>query len=268
MNKKELEIISKDLRKDIINCIYNAGSGHPGGSLSVIDIVTYLYFEKMNISVENIKDKNRDIFILSKGHAAPAQYVALAKKDFFPKEDLMSLRKTGSFLQGHPCAEKCPGVEVSTGSLGQGFSNGCGLALSKKMDSLSGNVYVILGDGEIQEGIVWETAMAGAKFKLNNLVAIIDRNRIQLDGRTKEIMEIDPLEEKWNSFGWNVVKCDGHNFDSINDAFNKLHENKPTVIIAETIKGKGVSFMEDNVAWHGVAPSEKEKDMAIAELSK
>ena len=145
MNKKELEIISRDLRKDIINCIYNAGSGHPGGSLSVIDIVTYLYFEKMNISVENIKDKNRDIFILSKGHAAPAQYVALAKKGFFPKEDLMSLRKTGSFLQGHPCAEKCPGVEVSTGSLGQGFSNGCGLALSKKMDNLSGNVYVILG---------------------------------------------------------------------------------------------------------------------------
>ena len=267
MNKLELQKISKELRRDIIESISKAGSGHPGGALSVIDIVTYLYFEKMNISVDKMKDKERDIFVLSKGHAAPAQYVALAKKGFFDREELWNLRKTGAILQGHPCKDKCPGVEVSTGSLGQGLSNGCGIALGKKMDNLKGNVYVVLGDGEIQEGIVWETAMSAAMFKLNNLVAIVDKNNIQLDGRTSEIMNVDSLEEKWKGFGWNVISCDGHDFEDLDRSFNNLSEDKPTVIIANTIKGKGVSFMEDNVAWHGMAPNAEETKQALEELN-
>ncbi|MBY7026799.1 MULTISPECIES: transketolase [Clostridium] len=270
MNKQHLENISKELRKDIIEMIYESGSGHPGGSLSIIDVVTYLYFEKMNIDPKNPKLEGRDRFILSKGHAAPAQYSALAKRGFFEREELKTLRKLGSFLQGHPDAKKCPGVEISTGSLGQGFSNSCGLALASKMDNKSEKVYVVLGDGEIQEGIVWETAMASAKFKLDNLVAIVDKNGIQLDGRTSEIMDVDPLADRWKSFGWNVIECDGHNFDEIDEAFNKAGqvEGKPTVIIAHTIKGKGISFMEDNVAWHGMAPSKEQKEQAVIELSK
>ncbi|EES50474.1 transketolase [Clostridium botulinum] len=270
MNKQHLENISKELRKDIIEMIYESGSGHPGGSLSIIDVVTYLYFEKMNIDPKNPKLEGRDRFILSKGHAAPAQYSALAKRGFFEREELKNLRKLGSFLQGHPDAKKCPGVEISTGSLGQGFSNSCGLALASKMDNKSEKVYVVLGDGEIQEGIVWETAMAAAKFKLDNLVAIVDKNGIQLDGRTSEIMDVDPLADRWKSFGWNVIECDGHNFDEIDEAFNKAGQvkGKPTVIIAHTIKGKGVSFMEDNVAWHGMAPSKEQKEQAVIELSK
>ncbi|MDR5588076.1 transketolase [Clostridium aquiflavi] len=270
MNKQHLENISKELRKDIIEMIYESGSGHPGGSLSIIDIVTYLYFEKMNIDPKNPKLEGRDRFILSKGHAAPAQYSALAKRGFFEREELKNLRKLGSFLQGHPDAKKCPGVEISTGSLGQGFSNSCGLALASKMDNKSEKIYVVLGDGEIQEGIVWETAMAAAKFKLDNLVAIVDKNGIQLDGRTSEIMDVDPLGDRWKSFGWNVIECDGHNFDEIDEAFNKVGQvkGKPTVIIAHTIKGKGISFMEDNVAWHGMAPSKEQKEQAIIELSK
>ncbi|MBN1066296.1 transketolase [Clostridium botulinum] len=270
MNKQHLENISKELRKDIIEMIYESGSGHPGGSLSIIDVVTYLYFEKMNIDPKNPKLEGRDRFILSKGHAAPAQYSALAKRGFFEREELKTLRKLGSFLQGHPDAKKCPGVEISTGSLGQGFSNSCGLALASKMDNKSEKVYVVLGDGEIQEGIVWETAMAAAKFKLDNLVAIVDKNGIQLDGRTSEIMDVDPLADRWKSFGWNVIECDGHNFDEIDEAFNKAGqvEGKPTVIIAHTIKGKGISFMEDNVAWHGMAPSKEQKEQAVIELSK
>lgn len=267
MIRVELEKTAKELRRDIIESINKAGSGHPGGALSVIDIVTYLYFEKMDVSVDKMEDKDRDIFILSKGHAAPAQYVALAKKGFFDREELCNLRKTGAILQGHPCKDKCPGVEVSTGSLGQGLSNGCGIALAKKMDNLKGNVYVILGDGEIQEGIVWETAMSAAMFKLNNLVAIVDKNNIQLDGRTSEIMNVDSLEEKWKGFGWNVVTCDGHDFEELDRSFNNLSEDKPTVIIANTIKGKGVSFMEDNVAWHGMAPNEEQTKQALAELN-
>ncbi|NFI53826.1 transketolase [Clostridium botulinum] len=270
MNKQHLENISKELRTDIIEMIYESGSGHPGGSLSIIDVVTYLYFEKMNIDPKNPKLEGRDRFILSKGHAAPAQYSALAKRGFFEREELKNLRKLGSFLQGHPDVKKCPGVEISTGSLGQGFSNSCGLALASKMDNKSEKVYVVLGDGEIQEGIVWETAMAAAKFKLDNLVAIVDKNGIQLDGRTSEIMDVDPLADRWKSFGWNVIECDGHNFDEIDEAFNNSGqvEGKPTVIIAHTIKGKGISFMEDNVAWHGMAPSKEQKEQAVIELSK
>lgn len=270
MKFQELQCISKELRKDIIQMIYDSGSGHPGGSLSIIDVITYLYFEKMNIDPENPRMEGRDIFILSKGHAAPAQYATLAKKGFFNKSELKNLRKLGSFLQGHPDAKKCSGVEVSTGSLGQGFSNGCGLALANKLDNRKGNIYVVLGDGEIQEGIVWETAMSAVQFKLDNLVAIVDKNGIQLDGRTSEIMGVDPLKDRWESFGWSVVECDGHDFEAIHTAFNNIgvKEGKPTVIIANTVKGKGVSFMEDNVAWHGVAPSKEQMEQAIEELSR
>ncbi len=270
MDRKNLMEISNELRKDIIETIYNAGSGHPGGSLSAIDIITYLYFEKMNVNPENPKMKNRDKFILSKGHAAPAQYAALSKKGFFDKSELKNLRKLGSILQGHPDAKKCPGIEISTGSLGQGFSNACGIALGNKMDNKNSKVYVLLGDGEIQEGIVWEAAMSASQFKLDNLVAIIDKNGIQLDGRTKEIMDVERLKDRWESFGWNVVECNGNDFNEIDQAFKALEDctGKPSLIIAKTIKGKGVSFMEDNAAWHGAAPNEEQRKIALEELSK
>lgn len=267
MKVQELQNISNELRKDIIEMIYESGSGHPGGSLSAIDIITYLYFSKMNIDPKNKDMRDRDKFVLSKGHAAPAQYAALAKKGYFNSDELKNLRKIGSFLQGHPDRKKCPGIEISTGSLGQGFSNACGLALANKIDKRLGRVYVVLGDGELQEGIVWEVAMAAAHFKLDNLVAIIDKNGIQLDGRTDEVMNTNPLGDKWLSFGWNVVKCNGHDFNDIDRAFNiKENNGMPTVVIAETIKGKGVSFMEDNVAWHGAAPSKQQVEDAIKEL--
>lgn len=268
MNKEQLAEISKELRVDIVKMINKAGSGHPGGSLSVIDILTYLYFEKMNVDVQNPKDENRDRFVLSKGHAAPALYATLAKKGFFPKEELDNLRVLGSILQGHPDSKKCPGIDICTGSLGQGFSNACGIAIGNKLNKSDAKVYVALGDGEIQEGIVWEAMMSAAKYKLDNLVAIIDFNGIQLDGRTNEIMPIDNLAGRVANFGWNVVECDGHNFDEIHEAFNKADEckDKPTCIIAHTIKGKGVSFMEDNVAWHGAAPNREQTDEAIKEL--
>ena len=270
MNKNNLIEISNELRKDIIDTIYYAGSGHPGGSLSVIDIVTYLYFEKMNIDAKNPNMENRDRFILSKGHAAPAQYVALAKKGFFDKSELKNLRQLGSILQGHPDKKKCPGVEISTGSLGQGFSNACGIALGNKMDNRDSKVYVILGDGEIQEGIVWEAAMSASQFKLDNLVAIIDKNGIQLDGRTEDIMDLKRLKDRWESFGWNVVECNGNDFDEIDEAFTTLEnkKGKPSLIIANTIKGKGVSFMEDNPAWHGAAPNDEQRKIALEELSR
>ena len=268
MNKENLIEISKELRQDIIQMINKAGSGHPGGSLSVIDILTYLYFEKMNVDVKNPKADDRDRFVLSKGHAAPALYATLAKKGFFDKEELNSLRVLGSILQGHPDAKKCPGVDISTGSLGQGISNACGVALGYKMDKSDGRVYVVLGDGEIQEGIVWEAMMAANKYKLDNLVAIIDNNKIQLDGRVSEIMPNDNLKERIANFGWNVVECNGHDFEELDKAFNNAEsiKNKPTCIIANTVKGKGVSFMEDNVAWHGAAPNAQQTKQAIEEI--
>lgn len=268
MNKEQLAEISKELRVDIVKMINKAGSGHPGGSLSVIDILTYLYFEKMNVDVYNPKSKDRDRFVLSKGHAAPALYATLAKKGFFPKEELDNLRQLGSILQGHPDAKKCPGVDICTGSLGQGFSNACGIALGAKLDKSDVKVYTILGDGEIQEGIVWEAMMSAVKFKLDNLVAIIDHNKIQLDGRNDEIMPIENLQSRIANFGWNVVECDGHDFDEIHKAFIKADKckDKPTCIIAHTIKGKGVSFMEDEVSWHGAAPNNEQTEQAIKEL--
>lgn len=266
MNKNRLIEISNKLRIDILEMISSSGSGHPGGSLSIIDILTYLYFEKMDI--KELDEEKRDRFILSKGHAAPALYAVLCEKGYFEKKELKNLRKMGSILQGHPDSKKCLGVEVSTGSLGQGFSNACGMALGLKMNNIDNKVYVILGDGELQEGIIWETIMASYKFKLDNLVAIIDNNKIQLDGRTEEIMPIKNLKGIIENFGWEVYECDGHNFEDIDKIFNLL-ENKnglPKMIIANTIKGKGVSFMEDKVEWHGVAPNKEQLEQAKKEI--
>ncbi|WP_195953996.1 transketolase [Clostridium saudiense] len=268
MNKEKLVEISKELRKNIIETISKAGSGHPGGSLSIIDIISYLYFEKMNVDVLNPKAEDRDRFVLSKGHAAPALYVTLAEKGFFDKEELNHLREIGSILQGHPDAKKCPGVDICTGSLGQGFSNSCGIALGNKLNKSKAMTYVVLGDGEIQEGIVWEAMMSASKYKLDNLVAIVDKNNIQLDGRVSEIMPEENLANRITDFGWHVVECNGHDYDDINRAFNEIEQvkDKPKCIIANTIKGKGVSFMEDNVAWHGAAPNAEQTEKAIAEI--
>lgn len=268
MKYPELKEIAQNIRIDIIRAIHAAGSGHPGGSLSAADIVTALYFREMNIDSKNPKMLTRDKFILSKGHAGPVQYAALAEKGFFPKEDLLTLRKMGSKLQGHPDMKKVPGIEMSTGSLGQGFSVSVGMALANRMDSNEGRIYVLLGDGEIQEGIVWEAAMSAAHYGLDNLTAILDWNGLQIDGKNEDVMTVSPVDEKFKSFGWNVLYIDGHNFDEIVEAFNKARntEGKPTIIIAKTIKGKGVSFMEDNPGWHGKAPSDEEAKKAVEEL--
>lgn len=264
----ELELMAKNIRMDIIRAVHAAGSGHPGGSLSAADIVTALYFREMNIDPANPKMGQRDKFILSKGHAGPVQYAALAEKGFFPKEDLLTLRKLGSKLQGHPDMKKVPGVEMSTGSLGQGFSVSVGMALANRLDESQGRIYVLLGDGELQEGIVWEAAMAAAHYGLDNLTAIVDWNGLQIDGKNDDVISVSPVDEKFKSFGWNVICIDGHNFDEIIGAFNKARNTsgKPTVIVAKTIKGKGVSFMEDNAGWHGKAPSDEEAKKAVEEL--
>lgn len=268
MKYPELKEIAQNIRIDIIRAIHAAGSGHPGGSLSAADIVTALYFREMNIDSKNPKMLTRDKFILSKGHAGPVQYAALAEKGFFPKEDLLTLRKMGSKLQGHPDMKKVPGIEMSTGSLGQGFSVSVGMALANRMDSNEGRIYVLLGDGELQEGIVWEAAMSAAHYGLDNLTAILDWNGLQIDGKNEDVMTVSPVDEKFKSFGWNVLYIDGHNFDEIVEAFNKARntEGQPTIIIAKTIKGKGVSFMEDNPGWHGKAPSDEEAKKAVEEL--
>ncbi|AGX44797.1 transketolase [Clostridium saccharobutylicum] len=271
MNKEKLISISKEVKKDIVEMIYEAKSGHPGGSLSCSDIITYLYNEKMNVDVNNPKDPNRDRFVLSKGHAAPAIYSVLAEKGYFPKEELNKLRKVGALLQGHPDSKHVPGVDVSTGSLGQGISNAVGMALGLRAQGNNAKVYVVLGDGELQEGLVWEASMAAAHYKLDNLIAIIDNNGLQIDGKNEEVMGISPLDKKFESFGWNVIVCeDGNDFDSIHEAFSKVDEvkEKPSVIIAKTVKGKGVSFMENNAGWHGQAPNEEEKNKALSELER
>ncbi|MEN8076900.1 transketolase [Clostridioides difficile] len=268
MNKENLILTSKEVRKDIIEMLYESKSGHPGGSLSCADIMTYLYFEKMNVNVENPKDENRDRFVMSKGHAAPALYAALAEKGFFPKEELMHLRKIGAMLQGHPDAKNIPGVDVSTGSLGQGISNAVGMALGLKHKKSTSKVYAILGDGEIQEGLVWEALMAAGHYKLDNLVAILDYNGLQIDGKNEDVMTISPVDKKFESFGWNVVVCDGHDYEDIDRAFGEVASDKPTMIIAKTVKGKGVSFMENEAGWHGQAPNLEQKEAALVELSK
>lgn len=267
-NHEKLQEVACQIRKDIISMIAEAGSGHPGGSLSAADILSVLYFEKMNIDPENPKWEERDIFILSKGHGAPVLYSALARRGYFSPDKLMDLRRIDSMLQGHPDMKGTPGVEMSTGSLGQGFSTSIGMALAAKLDNKKNRIYVLLGDGEINEGIVWEAAMSAAHYKLDNITAILDYNKLQIDGTNEDVMGIEPIDEKFRSFGWNVIKIDGHNFEEIISSFNEAEkvEGKPTIIIANTVKGKGVSFMEDQVGWHGNAPKEEEKAKALKEL--
>ena len=265
---EKLEKIARDIRVDIIKETFHAGSGHPGGSLSATDIVTYLYFKEMNIDSADPKKADRDKFVLSKGHAAPVLYAALANKGFFPKEELVTLRKLGSRLQGHPDMRKVPGVEMSTGSLGQGFSASVGMAIAGKLDQNPGRVYVLLGDGELQEGLVWEAAMAAAHYKLDNMVVIVDWNGLQIDGKNEDVMTVTPVDEKFKSFGFHVIRIDGHSFAEIEAALAEARKTKgkPTAIVAKTIKGKGVSFMEDNYGWHGKAPNDEEARKAVAEL--
>jgi transketolase len=263
-----LRNIAKDIRIDIIKSLYESQSGHPGGSLSATDIVTVLYFNEMKVDPSNPTMPDRDRFVLSKGHAAPLLYAILAKKGYFPKEELMTLRKFGSKLQGHPDMRKVVGVEMSTGSLGQGVSAAVGMALANKLDHNPGRIYTMLGDGEMQEGLVWEALMSAAHFQLDNLTVIIDWNGIQIDGRNDDIMRITPLEEKLVSFGFSTVMIDGHDVDAIIKALDQAKEHKsgPFAIIAKTIKGKGVSFMEDTSAWHGKAPDLEQAKQAVEEL--
>ncbi len=262
----ELKSTATQVRKDIVTMVHAAGSGHPGGSLSAADIVTALYFGKMNINPEEPKMKDRDRFVLSKGHAAPVLYSALARRGFFDADELINLRKLGSMLQGHPCMKNVPGVEMSTGSLGQGFSTAVGMALAGKLDNSPSKVYTLLGDGEVNEGIVWEAAMSASHFKLDNLVAIVDYNGLQIDGPNEEVMGIKPLDQKFMSFGWDVVEVDGHNIEAVLAALDRADLiEKPCMILASTVKGKGVSFMENNAGWHGKAPSNEELEIAIGE---
>ena len=252
----------------VIEGVYNAKSGHPGGSLSVADVLTYLYFAKMNVDPKNPQMPERDRLVLSKGHTAPALYSVLANRGFFPVEDLKTLRHIGSKLQGHPVMNKVPGVDMSTGSLGQGISAACGMALSAKISNKSYRVYSVLGDGEVEEGQVWEAAMFAAHNKLDNLVIFVDQNGLQIDGTVDEVAGIEPLDKKFESFGFEVFKIDGHDFNQIEDALNKAREvkGKPVAILAKTVKGKGVSFMENQVGWHGTAPNKEQYEQATAEL--
>ncbi len=263
-----LEKKANAIRKDIVQMICASKSGHPGGSLSSADIVTTLYFHEMNIDPKNPRMEGRDRFILSKGHVAPLLYATLSERGYFDREELWKLRKFGAMLQGHPDMKKVPGVEISSGSLGQGLSVANGMALSAKIYGKNYRTYVLMGDGELQEGQVWEAAMTAAHYKLDNLVAFVDANDLQIDGNVEDIMGIEPLDKKWESFGWNVIKVDGHSFEELIEALAKakLTKGKPTMIIAKTTKGKGVSFMENVCEFHGVAPTEEETQKAIAEL--
>jgi len=265
---KELENKARILRKHIIKMTCAAGSGHPGGSLSAADIVAALYFHELRLDPSRPDWPDRDRFVLSKGHAAPVLYAALAERGFFPVEELLNLRKLGSRLQGHPDMRKVPGVEMSTGSLGQGLSAANGMALAARLDRRDYRVYVLLGDGEIQEGQIWEASMAAAHYKLDNVTAFLDHNGYQIDGPVREVMSPEPVAAKWRAFGWHVIKIDGHNLSEILSALAeaKTVRGRPTMIVAETVKGRGVSFMEGQVDWHGVAPKPAERDRALAEL--
>ncbi len=267
--KKDLQITACKIRMGVIDAVYAAKSGHPGGSLSSADILTYLYFKELNIDPKNPDKADRDRFVLSKGHIAPGYYSALANRGFFPVEDLKTLRKIGSYLQGHPDKKGTPGVDMSSGSLGQGISCATGMALSSKHFNDGYRVYALLGDGECEEGQVWEAAMFAANKNLDNFVAIVDYNGLQIDGPISEVNSPLPLDKKFEAFNWNVIVIDGHNFDEIEAAFNKAKETKgkPTAIIANTTKGKGVSFMENQVGWHGAAPNDEQYATAMAELN-
>ncbi len=267
MDMTELKEISKKIRKSILEMLCKAGSGHPGGSLSATDLLVALYFHKMKLDPKNPKLKDRDRFVLSKGHACPLLYAILADLGFFPKEELDKLRKVDSLLQGHPSI-KIPGVEANTGSLGQGLSIANGIALACKLDNLKNKVYVLLGDGEVQEGQIWEAAMTSAHYKLDHLVAILDHNGLQIDGFVKNIKNVEPLKDKFQAFGWHVIEIDGHNFEEIIKALGDADKiEKPVMIIANTIKGKGVDFMENQCGWHGKAPNEEELDKALSNLA-
>lgn len=268
--KLTLKRTANNVRLGIIEAVYNAACGHPGGSLSIADVLTYLYFEEMNIDPANPTWEERDRFVLSKGHTAPALYSVLAERGFFPKEELKTLRKTASRLQGHPDMKGVPGVDMSTGSLGLGFSTACGMALSAKVSGDSYRVYAAVGDGESEEGQVWEAAMFAAHYKLDNLTLVVDLNGLQIDGPITEVMNPMPHDEKFRAFGWHVITIDAHDFDQIEAAFNeaKTVKGKPTVIIAKSVKGKGVSYMENACEWHGQAPKEDLYRVAVADLEK
>lgn len=267
LTKKNLQITACRIRMGVIEGTHSAKSGHPGGSLSICDTLTYLYFQKLHVDPQNPEDPDRDRFVLSKGHCAPALYATLAEKGFFPKEELKSLRHIGAMLQGHPCIQ-IPGVDMSSGSLGQGISAACGMALAAKLDQKSYHTYVILGDGEIEEGQVWEAAMFGSQYHLDNLTAIVDYNGLQIDGKLSEVCSPEPIPDKFEAFGWHVICMDAHDFESIEAAFDEADtvQDKPVAIIQKSVKGKGVSFMENQAGWHGKAPNDEQYAQAMAEL--
>lgn len=270
MTNQELQKTANEVRKSIITALHAAGAGHPGGSLSSTDIFTYLYFEEMNIDPKKVSDPDRDRFVLSKGHCAPGLYSVMAEKGYFPKEELTTLRKLGSRLQGHPSMQYLPGLDMSSGSLGQGISAACGMALSAKLDNKDFRVYTLLGDGELQEGQVWEAAMFAGFRKLDNLVVIVDNNGLQIDGPVDKVCSPYPIDKKFEAFNFHVINIDGHNFDEIKAAFEEAKKTKgmPTAIIAHTVKGKGVSFMENQAGWHGKAPNDDEYKQAMEELER
>ena len=267
MDKTKLSAIANEIRKGALTAVYSAQSGHPGGSLGIADILAYLYFEEMNVDPKNPKMEDRDRFVLSKGHTSPALYATLAEKGFFPKEDLKTFRHKDSYLQGHPDMKHIPGVDMSTGSLGLGISAACGMALSGKISEKSYRVWSILGDGESQEGQVWEAAMFAAHYGLNNLAIFVDCNGLQIDGATADVMNPEPFDEKFRAFGWNVMVIDGHDFDQIDAAVKAAKaSDKPFAIIAKTVKGKGVSFMENKCEWHGSAPKTEQYEIGMKDL--
>ncbi len=270
MKNLELEKMANEIRKDIVTAVHSAKSGHPGGSLSSADIFTYLYFEEMNVDPANPKWEDRDRFVLSKGHVAPGLYSTLAEKGYFPKEDLKTLRHTGSYLQGHPDMKHIPGIDMSSGSLGQGVSVAVGMAAAGKYDKKDYRVYTLTGDGEIQEGQIWEAAMWAGHRKLDNLVVIVDNNNLQIDGSVEDVCSPYPIDKKFEAFNFHVINIDGNDFDQIRAAFKEARETKgmPTAIIAKTVKGKGVSFMENAAGWHGKAPNDEEYEIAMADLEK
>ena len=268
MNTQELSKVCRQVRRDIITMTANAGSGHPGGSLSAVELMTSVFFNHMRVDPSNPHDPDRDRFVLSKGHAAPCYYAVLAAKGFISRDEYANFRQLHSILQGHPDAKKVPGVDASTGSLGQGVSIAVGMALGAKHLGKDTKVFALVGDGESQEGQIWEAYMAAAHYKLDNLTVIIDNNGLQIDGETKDVMPTEPLDKKFEAFGWHVIKCDGHDFDQIEAAYKEAEQTKgqPTMILAKTIKGKGVSFMENNAGWHGKAPNDEQWAQAKAEL--
>ena len=270
MDKLKLMKIANEVRKDIVTAVHSAKAGHPGGSLSAADIFTYLYFEELNIDPKDPKKADRDRFVLSKGHTAPGLYSVLAERGYFPKEDLKTLRHTGSYLQGHPDMKHIPGVDMSSGSLGQGISAAVGMALAAKLRGDDYRVYTLLGDGEIQEGQVWEASMLAAHRKLDNLTVIVDNNNLQIDGEISEVNSPYPIDQKFEAFNFHVINIDGNDFDQIDAAFKeaKMVKGQPTAIIAKTVKGKGVSFMENQAGWHGKAPNDEEYKIAMADLEK